>query len=198
MMTKLCNLAVKWGVDKTPSIHGDVPLSGHDYTPYYHEIFQAMKVRKLFEIGLGLQRRGIAPDGLCASLFMWQEYFPEADIYGVDIEDIFVNEGRIKSFYCDQSDEASLLNAMAKTGGNFDVMIDDGSHVPAHQILSAKVLFPFLAPNGVYVIEDVAKPDVVLAALAEYSPELKVFHPELTEDDDRLVILHGKPSITSL
>lgn len=37
---------------------------------------------------------------------------------------------------------------------SIDVLIDDGSHVQAHMILSFISLFPAIAENGVYIIED--------------------------------------------
>ena len=38
--------------------------------------------------------------------------------------------------------------------GGLDIVIDDGSHVASDQIASFKTLFPLLAPDGVYIIED--------------------------------------------
>lgn len=35
-------------------------------------------------------------------------------------------------------------------------MVDDGSHIAHHMIASFEVLFPMLAPGGVYVFEDLA------------------------------------------
>jgi demethylmacrocin O-methyltransferase len=67
-----------------------------------------------------------------------------------------VNEGRILSVQCDQSSEASLKEAIEIVGGKpFDLIVDDGSHIPDHQILTAKMLLPLLSPDGFYVIEDV-------------------------------------------
>lgn len=36
----------------------------------------------------------------------------------------------------------------------FDIIIDDGSHHVDHQLISFATLFPRLAPNGIYIIED--------------------------------------------
>ena len=35
------------------------------------------------------------------------------------------------------------------------VIIDDGSHLPSHQLLSLETLWPALAPGGLYIVEDV-------------------------------------------
>jgi len=37
---------------------------------------------------------------------------------------------------------------------SIDVLVDDGSHIQAHMILSFTKFFPALAQNGVYIIED--------------------------------------------
>ena len=35
------------------------------------------------------------------------------------------------------------------------MIIDDGSHLPSHQLLSLETLWPSLAPGGLYIVEDV-------------------------------------------
>jgi hypothetical protein len=44
---------------------------------------------------------------------------------------------------------------LAAAEGPFDVVIDDGSHVSAHQITSFYFLFNHLRAGGFYVIEDI-------------------------------------------
>jgi hypothetical protein len=41
-----------------------------------------------------------------------------------------------------------------QSGGNFDVVIDDGSHVPEHQLISFESLWPAVKPGGLYIVED--------------------------------------------
>ena len=54
----------------------------------------------------------------------------------------------------DQSNPEQMNRFMAQVGGDFDIIIDDGSHIVAHQIISFKTLFPYLKSGGIYVIED--------------------------------------------
>ena len=46
-----------------------------------------------------------------ASLYMWQEYFPNAEIFGADVDKrILFNEGRIKTYFVDQYSFESIKN----------------------------------------------------------------------------------------
>jgi hypothetical protein len=85
---------------------------------------------------------------------MWEEYFPNAQIIGMDInKQCLFSEGRIRCVYGNQGNIDSLLKAVL--GYTFDLIIDDGSHLAHHQIDSASVLLPYVAPGGIYVIEDI-------------------------------------------
>lgn len=87
-----------------------------------------------------------------ASLKMWRDYFPNAQVIGVDIEDISVEGPRIETIQGDQSDPALLARLRAM--GPFDVIVDDGSHFAHHIKASFEGLFDALKPGGWYVIED--------------------------------------------
>lgn len=150
-MRSLAALAYRYRCDK---------IIRHSYIPFYESLFKDMQVGALLEIGIGskeLMRPFSGPNAITgASLWMWQDYFPDSRIYACDIqEDILINEGRIHSFVCDQSDVQSLHNLMSSVGEQPNVIIDDGSHVTEHQILTANTLLPYLKKGGVYVIEDV-------------------------------------------
>src|SRR5689334_235700 len=111
-MDKLTEFAIKYKADK---------WGKHTYTPFYYRLFKDKqeKVKKVLEIGAG--------EG--ASLFMWQDFFPNARIYGADNQDnrIFKKE-RIEVVKCDQSEGVDLDSLIRKTGTDLDLVIDDGSH----------------------------------------------------------------------
>lgn len=65
------------------------------------------------------------------------------------------SNGKCSLFKGDQSDTEFLDFFKNKTGGKFDVVIDDGSHVPSHQLISFESLWPSIVPGGFYFIEDV-------------------------------------------
>jgi len=187
--TELCKLASKWTTDKALF-----------YTPFYHELLKDRRnIKKVLEFGIGypeIMHGSVARLGLTgyitgASLFMWQEYFPEAQIFALDNRpETFINEGRIQSFYCDQGNEDSFNAATNITGGGFDLIIDDGSHIPEHQILSTKMLVPLLNEGGIYVAEDVNEPFDVLQSKISFPSEIKTFYrSDLPEGQNTAAVL---------
>ena len=63
-----------------------------------------------------------------ASLRVWRDYFPGANIFGADIDqDILFSENRVETFYLDQTSKESI-DAMwrAIKISDFDLIIDDG------------------------------------------------------------------------
>lgn len=64
--------------------------------------------------------------------------------------------GQIHMFYCDQSDASKLeMDVVAKRPDGWDIVIDDGSHVPAHNAISFEALWKNVRPGGMYVVEDI-------------------------------------------
>jgi hypothetical protein len=125
----------------------------HWYTQHYQRHFAHMRNRKvvLIEIGIG----GYSdPESGGSSLRMWRKYFPQGRIYGIDIADKSPhNERRIRTFKGDQSDEIFLRHVISQTGTP-DIIIDDGSHLNHHVIKTFDILFPLLADQGIYAVED--------------------------------------------
>jgi hypothetical protein len=125
----------------------------HWYTPHYNDHFLPLRKKRLniLEIGIGGYED---PRGGGGSLRMWRTYFPRSHIYGIDIADKSPHdEPRIKTFCGSQVDEA-FLEEVVKTIGRIDIIIDDGSHLNEHVIRSFQFLFPRMADDGYYVIED--------------------------------------------
>jgi hypothetical protein len=137
-------LALCYGTDKWTT---------HSYVDIYDKLFKPLRRKKLnvLEIGVGGYDDPLAGGG---SLRMWRTYFPKSNIYAIDIADKSPHdEKRITTFRGSQDDEAFLNDVVDKIG-RVDVIIDDGSHMCPHVIKSFEVLFPRLAPGGIYVVED--------------------------------------------
>lgn len=111
----------------------------HCFLDFYEQELKGKKIKSVLEIGI--------MDG--ASLKMWREYFPEAEIVGIDIRPTTPVEG-VTSLVGDATDENFI-----KTLGEFDLIIDDGSHMTADQIKSFELLKPHLRKGGIYIVEDV-------------------------------------------
>lgn len=90
------------------------------------------------------------------SLPMWKSYFAKGSTLAfIDIDpncaqlEIEGTHVRIGS----QADP-DFLRQVAKEFGPFDVVLDDGSHVNAHQHISLETLWPLMADGGLYMVED--------------------------------------------
>merc|ERR1712098_86828 len=67
----------------------------------------------------------------------------------------YVISGNCTLYKGDQSNLEFLQYFLNKTGGNFDVILDDGSHLPAHNRFCFETLWPSIKDGGWYFIEDV-------------------------------------------
>merc|ERR1719253_1185480 len=62
---------------------------------------------------------------------------------------------QLKIYSLDQSDKAALIDMKQQEPEGWDIIIDDGSHKPEHQIISFQNLWEKIRPGGMYAIEDV-------------------------------------------
>jgi trans-aconitate methyltransferase len=152
-MTLLCELAKKYGTDKFPS-----------YTSFYHLLLAPRRqvVKSMLEIGIGsVAAMSHVPNYKPgASLRMWAEYFPNANVLGVDYDPTTMMEAdRIHTQLLDQNSRSQLIS-LARDN-SFDFIIDDGSHAENHQLQTLELLFPCLTPGGLYIIEDANRPEVL-------------------------------------
>ena len=99
-----------------------------------------------------------------ASIDLWQSYFERLDLWMADIDPecaVKVQNATANTILIgDQSSEADLMRWVNTSGGAFDIIVDDGSHNPQHQLESFRVLFSQgLKGGGIYFIEDIETPD---------------------------------------
>jgi hypothetical protein len=181
-------LAQKYGADK---------WGKHNYCPVYYDLFKDKRETKGYVVELGM--------GEGASLKMWNDFFPNSGIFGLDNElkrvkrfsdltDIEVDEWpRISAQVCDQSSIKSLINFT----NNVELLretflfVDDGSHRTSDQFLSAVVLVPFLKDETIYVIEDVHEPEELERMLNtnfEFSYDVKSIKCGDRYDDNLIII----------
>ena len=154
-VASLDELSKKYYLDK------NIQSGCHNYIPGYASLFdeRRMDVKTVLEIGIGSiengQMSGVVSHGYQTgnSLKCWNEYFPNAHIYGIDIyKHDELNTERIHTFTTDQSDTIQLNLMMENINKTLDIIIDDGSHIPQHQVISFMFLYKHLSPGG---IEDI-------------------------------------------
>lgn len=149
---KLEDLRSKYTTDKYQS----------GYIPVYEQLFNDIRssIKNVLEIGIGTKKDG--PSSMKNlenyvtgdSLRLWRDYFPNGDIYGIDVQDdCQIEEGRIKTFLCDSTDIICLNNKLKDL--YFDIIIDDGSHLGESQAITFLNLFDRLNERGFYIIEDI-------------------------------------------
>ena len=156
-MDILSNLASKHNSDKID----------HQYTQIYQNLFNSIRNDNfnLLEIGVLYG----------ASLKMWHEYFPNANIYGADnffgyngngcsinnplcfIDELINNNhifNRINLNFIDQSDYNELNEFANNINIKFKFILDDGSHLMKDQQITFFHLFDLIESGGYYIIEN--------------------------------------------
>ncbi len=162
------------GLDDFAGKHGTDKLK-HGFSSVYEKRYgpQRHRLRRLLEIGVFFG----------ASLRMWRDYFPTAQIVGLDTfrgvqgvshrsgarvtfgkADLFLRQWeagqvgeRIQLVVANQSSVTDMERALAllRPYAPFDVIIEDGSHLQADQQRNLAQLFELVRPGGDYVIEDI-------------------------------------------
>lgn len=133
----------------------------HNYVPHYEEAFASLREKPLRILEIGIFRPSDDSRKVAASLKTWQDYFPNAMVYGIDIGDFRdVNTDRIFTWVCNQESRPELQNFINVSEGNFDIIIDDGGHLMRQHQVSIGFLFKHLNAGGIYVIEDLHSCDM--------------------------------------
>ncbi len=173
---KLKLLFNKYGSDK--STH-------HDYHLLYGYILSdTQRVTAILEIGLGTNNTDVVSNMSAlgkpgASLRAFRDALPTAHIFGADVDKrILFTEERIKTFYVDQTDSASLKELSTNLPEKFYLIIDDGLHAPNANIATLSFALKKLKVGGSIVIEDIPPYALpvwyVVASLlpSEYTPRI--------------------------
>jgi len=144
--------------------HKTYTWASHNYAYFYEHLFQHIRpyVRNVFEFGLGTNDPSYADNMTVngmpgASLRVWRDYFPLANIYGADIDkNVLFEEDKIKTFYVDQLKAETFEELWSGFADiQFDIMIDDGLHTFDAGINTFLHSYHKLREGGIYVIEDV-------------------------------------------
>lgn len=123
----------------------------HGYFRFYDPLFLPIRDAAITLLEIG------ADHG--ASINSWSAFFRHRDtrLYGLayGVNASHHHDDRVVIVSGDQNNCTVLHNLAVRASKRFDVVIDDGSHHPDHQLRSFLTLFPYVPPGGIYVIEDV-------------------------------------------
>jgi hypothetical protein len=128
--------------------NADKASNYHNYTEVYACYFAPLKDQAIKFLEIGIFHG--------ASVRLWEEYFPYAQLHFIDITLGALEYYSNRSTYhiCNQENVADLQRFIQNTGGEFDIIIDDGGHTMNQQITSFVTLFPYLKSGGLYIVED--------------------------------------------
>ena len=145
------------------SLCDNPPLKlGHTYGDSYDEIFELFNRNdSITFLEIGIQKGG--------SLLAWKDYFPNANIFGVDIVDNILPEYRKDYFTYIISDIKNESVIEQFTDIMFDIIIDDGSHYLS-DVFVVKNYLKKLKNNGVLIIEDCQQPEYWLSEIQKITP----------------------------
>ena len=117
----------------------------HNYLQKYEFFLRDLKDKPLRLLELGVFQGG--------SERMWKRFFPQAEIFGVDIDESCRMHAaeRIEIRIGDLSKE-EVLESLKEIRPH--IIVDDASHIWSHQIKALFALFPALPSGGVYILED--------------------------------------------
>ena len=123
----------------------------HQYIKVYESYFEKIRDEKLKILEIGIA------DG--KSLLTWSDYFKNSVIVGIDIHKINIvekklNRNNIEVHQGSQSDQTFIQQIISKYK-EFDIIIDDGSHLSKDVKKSFNLLFSTLKDDGLYIVEDI-------------------------------------------
>lgn len=132
------------GTDKARDDHKFVDLYGMMLDPI------RKRARNVTEIGIAY--------GL--SLEIWNAFFPNADIWGIDlalspiVKRRLRGKSRIHLLTADSTD-CKMISELGFANESMDVIVDDGPHWAEANEKLLSCMWPTLRPGGFYFIEDV-------------------------------------------
>ena len=172
----------------------------HSYLHLYEKLFGSKKETAQNVLEIGVYNNGDLHGG---SIQLWEKYFTNATIHGLD--NMHINEiwdgiqhkdNIILYTSIDAYDETFCKTQFLDKNIKFDVIIDDGSHKLENMKQFIKLYSPLLTDDGILIIEDIQKWDWIEVLKKEVPEELKdyIFVYDLRENkkryDDIVFVIH--------
>jgi 2-polyprenyl-3-methyl-5-hydroxy-6-metoxy-1,4-benzoquinol methylase len=126
----------------------------HSYGPLYETLFSPVTHRSRAGEDVRILEIGIYSGAFQQVL---AEFIPNATIVGADITLANVkfgcSEKNVTMYQLDCTDPSAVTVLQAR--GPYDIILDDASHHPDHQVITFNLFAPLIGPNGIYIIEDI-------------------------------------------
>jgi predicted O-methyltransferase YrrM len=118
----------------------------HGYIQFYEKFFVNRDFKSIAELGV-----------FKGNSIRWLlERFPNSNICAADIlpqQKSWPVDPRVRYFNLDQGNKSQVIDFYDQE--NFDLIIEDGSHFPEHQVTCLVEGMKRLLPGGLYVLEDI-------------------------------------------
>jgi cephalosporin hydroxylase len=159
--------------------HAEKPVF---YLDVYESIFAKLRNKPLSIFEIGTFQGG--------SLKTWEEYFPLAKIFGLDLIAPAAVLGRQTRFYQGEQTDLDLLQKIASDSNGFDIIIDDCSHKADDWLASFNALISHVRKGGYYIIEDIKAP-----YNADWINWMKTTDPTMSIEDERRKLVENLATI---
>ena len=166
---------------QSPEGHGDKGTA-HTYIDEYQKLLEPYREKStVLEIGLCMGE----------SLLMWEEYFIDSKVIGVDISSNHLHEliaEEKHNIIIGDATKESILEHFSKE--TFDVIIDDGSHLLWDQINTFKLFKDKMKPGGIFIIEDVKDLDYTRERFSSLHDNIQIIDNRniKNRNDDVLIV----------
>ncbi len=154
---KISEVLSKYDTDK---------ICHHNYGDAYDQLFSKFdRQAPLNILEIGTQKGG--------TLLAWKEYFPNANVIGVDIIDVVSEEYR-------KDNVTRIVSDIKKVDFDegFDIIIDDGSHYLADMAYVVATQFVPLKDKGVIILEDIRFPKLTLHVVHNLIMDSNIAFPD--------------------
>lgn len=137
------------------------------YCPFYDALFSDMSVTGVLEFGIGSQNQTMPYNmagqscSVGGSIRGWAELFPQARIFGADLDkSVLFNENRIQSYYVHALEPDTITEMWKNLHNDFpntqiNIIVDDAYHAANGNLNLLNGSINHLAENGWYSIEDI-------------------------------------------
>lgn len=124
--------------------HNDKGGQIHTYLETYDKLFKPFQNGCTFlEIGLAMGK----------SIELFDEYFENSKIYGVDISVVFT-PGKYKNDVRILEADGTKPGFLNHINDKFDLVVEDSTHMTSDQINTFNLVKPYMKKGSIYIIED--------------------------------------------